>query len=285
MRISVASETTLTRLALIFLLAWSPAIAADTPLLDDALDQLYNFNFAAAHHTLDGVIAADPESPLGYAFRAATYLFSELDRLGTLEAEFLSGDDWAHDKKKLSPDPKVRAAMEQAMREAEKRADAALKADPSDKRALFSMTIVQGVTADYMALVDKRQFGSMGPSKKSNNYAQRLLKIDPKFYDAYLTAGFSEYVVGSLPFFIRWVVKWDNVAGSKEKGRQNLELAARQGHYFKSFARILLAICAMREKRPKDAQKIMADLSREYPENALFKRELGKLNAKYGSAN
>jgi hypothetical protein len=28
----------------------------------------------------------------------------------------------------------------------------------------------------------------------------------------------------------------------------------------------------------------MADLSREYPENPLFRKELGKLNAKYGAA-
>src|SRR3954462_12792355 len=161
MRISVASETTLTRLALIFLLAWSPAIAADTPLLDDALDQLYNFNFAAAHHTLDGVIAADPESPLGYAFRAAGYLFYELDRLGTLEAEFLSGDDWAYDKKKKVPDPAVRAQMQKALQDTEARGLAALKVNPNDKDALFALTIGQGVTADYMALVDKRQFGSL----------------------------------------------------------------------------------------------------------------------------
>jgi hypothetical protein len=255
------------------------------PSLDDAVQKLYSFNFQAAHATLDRLIADRPQDPLPYAFRGATYLFSELDRLGTLEGEFLSTDDWAYDKKKLSPDPVIRQKLQQALRDAETRADAALKVNGSDKNALFAMTIVQGVTADYMALVDKRQFGSMGPTKRSNNYAQQLLKLDPKFYDAYLTAGFSEYVVGSLPFFVRWFVKWDNVTGSKEKGRENLELAAREGHYFKSFARILLAICAMREKRPRDAQKIMAGLSQEYPDNALYRKELAKLNAKYGVAN
>ena len=55
---------------------------------------------------------------------------------------------------------------------------------------------------------------------------QQLLKLDPKFYDAYLTAGFSEYVLGSLPFFVRWFVHWENVNGSKEAGKQHLELAA-----------------------------------------------------------
>lgn len=272
------------RLWMLVAFACGRAFAADTPSLDEALQKLYNFNFAGAHQALDAIIAAQPNAPLPYGFRAATHLFGELDRLGTLEGEFLSGDDWAYDKKKLAPDPAVRAKMQTALRAAEARADAALKSNPNDKDALFTMTIVQGVTADYMALVDKRQFSSMGPTKRSNNYAQRLLKIDPKFYDAYLTAGFSEYVVGSLPFFIRWFVRWDNVSGSKEKGRRNLELAAREGRYFKSFAKILLAICAVREKRPRDAQKLMAELSREYPENPLYRKELAKLNAKYGTA-
>jgi hypothetical protein len=272
----------LTKLIPIFVLACAPVLAASSPL-DEAVEKLYGFQFTASRQLLDRAAAADPKSPLPSAFRAATYLFEELDRLGTLESEFLSNDDWAYDKKKLSPDPKTREAMQQALRDAASRAEAALKVNPSDKNALFAMTIVQGVTADYMALIDKRQFGSMTPSKKSNNYAQQLLKLDPKFYDAYLTAGFSEYVVGSLPFFVRWFVKWDGVAGSKEKGRANLELAAREGHYFKSFAKILLAICAMREKHPKDAQKIMAGLAEEYPENPLYRRELSKLNAKYGA--
>jgi hypothetical protein len=274
----------LLKLSLLAVVVCARALAADPPSLDDAVQKLYNFNFRAAHETLDKISAARPQAPLPHAFRAATYLFSELDRLGTLEGEFLSSDDWAHDKKKLKPDPAVRDLMQKSLRDAEARADAALKVNSADKEALFALTIAQGVTADYMALIDKRQFASLSPSKRSNNYAQQLLKIDPKFYDAYMTAGFSEYIVGSLPFFVRWFVKWDNVEGSKESGKEKLALASREGRFFKPFAKILLAICALREKRPRDAQKLMADLSKDFPENPLFRKELGKLNAKYGSA-
>jgi hypothetical protein len=125
---------------------------------------------------------------------------------------------------------------------------------------------------------------SLSPARRSNNYAQQLLKLDPKFYDAYLTAGFSEYMVGSLPFFVKWFVHFDNVSGSKEQGIRNLEKAANDGRYFKPFARILLSIVALREKRPLDAQKLMADLAREYPRNPLFRKELAKLNVKLGMA-
>ena len=180
------------------------------------------------------------------------------------------------------PDPATRTKFLKAIEDARSRADVALAKDPNDKMALFAMCIAEGVATDYMALVEKHQIASLAPAKKSNNYAQRLLKLDPKFYDAYLAAGFSEYLVGSLPFFIRWFVHFDNVSGSKEAGVRNLQLVANEGHYLKPFAKILLGIAALREKRPHDAQRLLTELSRNYPQNPLFRKELEKLNEKYG---
>ena len=150
--------------------------------------------------------------------------------------------------------------------------------------ALFSLCIAQGVTTDYMALVEKKQIASLGPAKKSNNYAQQLLKIDPKFYDAYLTTGFSEYMLGSLPFFVRWFVRFDNVSGNKERGMENLRLTSREGHYFKAFAKILISLISIREKKPLEAQKLLAELTHEYPANPLFRKELVKISNKLGMA-
>lgn len=274
------------RFCVIAFLLCLPACAADAPSLDSALQNLYSFDFPAAHRSLNAYIGAHPQDPLPYAFRASAYLFYELDRLGVLESEFLMDDDRIAAKKKLDPDPTVRANFMKAIEDAKSRADAVFKTNPNDQNALFAMAVAQGVATDYMALVEKRQISSLSLAKKSNNYAQQLLRLDPKFYDAYLTAGFSEYMIGSLPFFIRWFVHFDNVSGSKEKGRQQLELVARQGHYFKAFAKILLGICDLREKRPADAQTLLVELAHEYPANPLFRTELAKLNSKLGvSAN
>jgi predicted Zn-dependent protease len=254
-----------------------PAFAGEKPSIDDALQHLYSFNFPAAHRALNSYIGEHPEDPLPYAFRASAYL-------GILESEFLTDDEKIKDKKELDPDPAIRSRFMDALNNAQSRANALLKTNPNDRNALFAMSVAQGVATDYMALVEKRQFSSLSPAKRSNSYAQRLLKLDPKFYDAYLTAGFSEYMLGSLPFFIRWFVHFDNVSGSKEKGRQQLELVAREGRYFRAFAKILLGICDLREKRPADAQRLLAELAREYPSNPLFRTELAKLNSKLGMA-
>ena len=262
-----------------------PALGATGAVtIDAAVEQMYNFDFPASHQILNQYIAAHPQDPLPYAFRAAADLFYEMDRLGILESEFLSDDARITAKKKLQPDAAVRAQFYQALDDTASRAETALRANPNDRVALFSMCISQGVATDYMALVEKHQFSSLSPAKRSNSYAQRLLKLDPKYYDAYLTTGFSEYILASMPFILRWFVHFDNVSGSKERGVANVRLVAREGHFFKPFAKILLGIAALREKKPLEARDLLADLARDYPNNPLFRKELAKVIATIGVA-
>src|SRR5580693_3826169 len=82
-------------------LSMGPSVcsAADTSLLDQAFADLYNFDFPAAHQTIDRYIVDHPQEPLPYAVRASGYLFYELDRLGILESEFLIDDNKIVEKK------------------------------------------------------------------------------------------------------------------------------------------------------------------------------------------
>ncbi len=253
------------------------------PTLDEAFQDLYNFDFPATHQELDRYTALHPDDAMPYSVRAATYVFYELDRLGILESEFLIDDKRiARKAPPLAADPQVRAQLMKALDDTQSRANATLKRDPNDRQALLAMIIAQGVTMDYMAFVEKHQFRSLTPAERANEYAQRLLRLDPKFFDAYATAGLSEYLVGSLPFFVRWFVHFDNVEGDRAKGMRSLDLVSRQGHYLKAFAQILMGIIHLREKRPAEARKLLVELSAQYPGNPLFKKELRALNAKLG---
>src|SRR5579871_5470344 len=126
--------------------------ASDSPpTLDDVVQHLYDFDFPATHQILDRYIAAHPQDPLPYAFRSSAYLFSELDRLGILESEFLIDDNRIVEKKpNVTPDPGVRTRFLQALQDTGTRADAALRTNPSDRDALFALSISQGVATDYM---------------------------------------------------------------------------------------------------------------------------------------
>jgi len=245
--------------------------------INEAFEDLYNFNFPAAHAVLDRYIVAHSQEALPYAIRASAYLFYELDRLHILESQFLISDKRIVEKKSLPPDPKVRTKLMQALEDAQSRAKVILAQHPDDRQALLALCIVEGVATDYMALVEKHQLASLLPARRSNSYAQQLLRMHPPCYDAYMTAGLSEYMVGSLPFFVRWFVHFDNVQGNRQQGVQKLQLVAQEGHYFKSFAKILLAIIYLREKKPHETEKLLAELAHDYPSNPLFRKELARL--------
>jgi hypothetical protein len=68
----------------------------------------------------------------------------------------------------------------------------------------------------------------------------------------------------------------DSVEGNKKKGIDELELVAKQGKYYGPFARMLLSVIAMREKRPWDAESLLAGLATEYPQNPLILKELAR---------
>ena len=125
----------------------------------------------------------------------------------------------------------------------------------------------------------KKQIASLSVNKRAYRDAKHLIQVDPSFTDAYLTTGFTEYLVGSLPAVVRWFVKFDDVQGNKEQGFKNLRLVAQDGRYLKPLAKILLAAGYLREKKPLESQKLLADLSREYPSNQLIQKEYAKISA------
>ncbi|HUQ91970.1 MAG TPA: hypothetical protein VM120_09825 [Bryobacteraceae bacterium] len=266
----------MTRILLYFV---ASALWAQQGPLDLAFDRLYRHDFSGAHAILKDYTSRNPSDPVGHSVVSAAHLFSELDRLHILESEFFGDDDRILSRKKLKPDPGVRAQLFQAIGKVRQIAGSG----PQDIQALFALCIATGVQTDYVALVEKRQMGSLSLAKESQSWAVRLLKADPKFYDAYITTGISEYLLGSVPFFVRWFVKFEQAQGSKTQAVRNLELVAANGRYFRPFAKVLLAIIHLREKRLPEAERQLRELNQEFPENPLFRRELEKVRRR--SAN
>jgi len=251
----------------------------ERPEIVQALNRLYNFDFPSSHSLLRESAANHPNDPLPHALDASVFLMGELDRLGILAAEFFQDDRRLKDKRKVSPDPRIRDGILAAAERSERLAHAALAAHPNDVNALFALCLASGIRMDYTALIEKKLFKSYGYAKRAHEYASRVLRIDPDFYDVYLTVGFSEYLVGSLPFFVRWLgrMEFEGIQGSKEAGRQRLVLAAERGRYMGPFAQILLSLFYLREKRLGESREVLRDFLKEHPENPLVRRELARL--------
>lgn len=254
------------------------AAAATLSPADVAFQRLYNADFPGAHRVLDEALQQDPANPLLHAVRAAAYHFSEMDRLRILETDFFLDDDNISSKKKLRPDPQVRARLFESIERARSLAQARLASHPDDRDALFAMCMAASIVADYTGLVERRQWRSVTLASEVNTYAQKLVSLRPPVVDAYLHVGAVEYIVGSLPFFVRWFVHYDQIKGQKQLGLERMKEVAANGRFYSPYAKILLAVACLREKKTSEARSWLAQFLRDYPGNPIVRRELDILD-------
>jgi hypothetical protein len=256
----------------------APTASTQFPsLLDSGFHSMYNLDFQPAQQRFTAYQEENPDDPMGPVAEAAGLLFSEFDRLGILEAQTFLKDASLEARGKPVPDPAVREKFEAAIRRGQALSQKRLAANSNDADALFASALAAGLKADYLALVERRSVAALGYTRQANGYAQRLLTVCRDCYDAYVATGISKYLIGSRAAPVRWILRARGFAGDKREGIRELQLAARHGHYLAPFARILLAIAYLRDKKPRQAKVILADLRTEFPGNTLFARELERL--------
>ncbi len=254
-----------------------PAVSAQTTLLDLGYRQMYNLQFAPAHQSFQEWSRQHPADPLGPVSDAAAYLFSEFDRLHVLQSEFFMHDDAFVARQKLTPDPVLKRNFDRALSQSEQLAQRTLAREPQNQNALFADLLRLGLRADYLALVEKRYLASLSDVKTGRALAEKLISLDPGFCDAYLAIGVENYLLSLKPAPIRWLLRVGGAETDKRRGIENLALTAEKGHYLLPYARILLAVAALRDKNLSRARELLGGLAREFPRNPLYAQELSRL--------
>jgi hypothetical protein len=269
----------LTVIAALMFCALASASAGPTEL-DCGFRLLYNLDFEAAQQRFASYQQQHPDDPMGHIGEAAGLLFAELDRLGALQTR-LFADNRAFDKRpKLKADSDVYKQFAEEVARGEAMARRRLATHPQDVPSLLALTLAAGLRADYAALIQERNLPALRLTRDGERAAQALLAACPDCYDAYVATGISKYLVGELAAPLRWVLRLGGYKGDKAEGVRQLELAAERGRYLAPFARILLAVAYLREKRPDKARVLLSGLRDEFPRNPLFARELARLENK-----
>jgi len=272
-----------TRIAVLLLAVMSfsvlvPAADAIPPTsLENGYSQMYNLDFNSAHRTFETWESKYPQDPLGPVSNAAAYLFSEFERLHVLESELFTDDERFEKREKLTADPKAAAAFENELHRADQIADQALAHSPDDTSALFAKVMVSGLRSDYIAMVQKRNLAALSSIKNARELAEKLLARDPSYYDAYLAVGIENYLLGINPAPVRWLLRLGGAQTDKDDGLAKLRLTATKGHYLAPYARMLLAVAALRDHNRDQARTLLAGLVEEFPQNRLYRRELDRI--------
>lgn len=254
----------------------SPA-AMPTPadaLLDTGFHDLYTLDFQGARKEFITYQNVKPEDPLGKAAEAASYLYEEFNEKGVFTSAFFLNDSKLLVGVEGDPAQNRNEGFLDANRAAHEMAKQRVASDPNDERGLLVLTITDGMESDYRGLIERKQIASLGLMRQAEGEANKLLMIDPTAQDAYVALGASSYIIGCLPGYKRIFLRIGGIKGDKERGMQEMQIAAEHGRYLSPFAKILLALAYEREHQVLRAQVLLTDLTQQFPENPLFAQEL-----------
>jgi len=255
--------------------AVSPGLST-VPELNDGFRQLYVLQFPEARSTFHTWGDAHPDEPFPQTAIAASYLFEELYRQGVLTSDF-----FLNEKKFLKgidgkPDAERMKNFRSALTKARSLAKARLAENPKDPEALFALAVADGMESNAYSILEKKHLDALKKIKESNQYAKELLAQRSDAVDAYVPLGSANYIIGSLGAGARFMLWFGNIHGDKKLGMEQMQNAADNGRYLKPFAQILLALAARREKKSELAQKLLKELTQEFPSSALFQSEYAK---------
>ena len=246
---------------------------SEPTLLEQGYHHLYNLEFARAHESFQEWERLKPADPMGPVSEAVTYLFSEFDRLHILQSEFFTHDQHFVTDHKIAPNPELKRKFQDALQ-----ATRALAANlPNDNNARFALILSDGLESDYLALIEKRYRESLQKMKSGRSMAEALLASDPTYYDAWIAVGVENYMLSVKPAPIRWLLRISGAETNRAVGIEKLKMTAEKGHYLAPFAKLLLAVAAMRDNNTAQAKNLLLSLANQYPNNPLYRQELARL--------
>jgi tetratricopeptide (TPR) repeat protein len=255
----------------------SAAPLTGTPL-NDGYYALYNLDFAAAHAHFQQWMTAHPEDCLGPASDAAAYIFNEFDLLGVLDIELFADDNRFTSRQRPPIDPALKQGFNDRSAQAERLADAAIQRNPKDSNAYYCKAVTSGMQADWASLIDRHEYGAYKFSELASRYAKQALAINPTLYDANLAPGIENYMLSLKAAPIRWILGMAGAGTNKAEGVRLITLTAERGHYLAPFARLMLAVGELRDGRVQQGKEILIGLSKEFPQNTLYQRQIARLH-------
>lgn len=253
----------------------SPAFS-NVPELQSGFRLLYIQKFPEARGEFKAWEAQHRDEPFGEVAVAASYLFEEFYHQGVLTSDF-----FLNEKKFLKgidgqPDPQLMKGFDDAVRSTRKLAAQRLAKNPADPEALFALTLSAGMESDADMILKKHNLEALKRLKEANAHAKALLALRPDGMDAYVALGSANYIIGSLNAGFRAMLWFGGVHGDKKLGMEQVAKTVEGGRYLKPFAKIMLALAARREKQNPLAQKLLRELTEEFPESPLYAAEYAK---------
>jgi hypothetical protein len=244
-------------------------------------EALYNMESVTAVEKFEEIRRRAPYHPAGDLYLATALWLGQLNKTRRLQSglygsgsSFYAGADKAkEDAEGDAVDPNLDRAFRERMAQAKTKALALVARNKNDADALYFLGSYYGVMAGYEASVARRFFSAMRNGSRCVEAHEKAVKINPDYYDAYLSIGVYDYIAGSLPFGYRVMATMVGVRGNKKRGIGRLQSIIENNAPTADDARILLVAIFRNEKRYDEALALLDLLCAKYPRSYLLKLE------------
>jgi hypothetical protein len=238
-----------------------------------AFQRLYNLDFEQAINLLEKDCAAQPSEPDHHNNLAYAILYRTLFHADALDG----GVSLSVTSFLRRPKVQMTAIDRQRFEAALAKAEAAAKKRGERADALYALGVSQTHRANLYLLVDKEWRAALKTGGEARKLHAKALQLDRGFVDAMLVPSFHEYIIGSLPVYLKALGFLVGFSGDKEKGLTGLRTVAQRGSRARLEAQVLLALVENREEHPAAAIDIMRGLERDFPSNHLYRKEVATL--------
>jgi len=247
----------------------SRGFAAEAPL-DPGFEAFYNNDYDGALAYFEKQVKAHPDDPDQHNHVAQTILYRELFRNGSLESQLVTGNNAFLRRPKVEISAGDRQEFADAIKTSLSLCDAKLKRNERDLKAWYQSGVAHALRSTYFFLVEKSWTEALREASAARKAEERVLELDPDYIDARLTLGVYQYMVASLPFYLRALGFLNGFHGDRAGGLEQVESVARDGVSNRYDAEILLAILYRREHQPEKAIPLLQHLAERFPGNYLF---------------
>ncbi len=263
---------------LIFAVVVSAAAAEKpTPAEDPvstAVNAIYNLEYDDAINILERFLNTKPDDLKALNRLADAMLRKEMFRQGLMEVGVYGDKGDVYKPAKSAPDPTFDTALTKVLDTAQGIADTRLATRPEDRDALYWSGVVHGTRGIYFFTIKRSYVAALRESKGAVRAHERLVQLEPREIDPLLTLGVNNYVVGSLPWYIRMLAALGGAHGNKDEGLQQIRRVTQEGTEAKQDARFILSLLDMREGNTSEALATLRSLAGQYPRNYLLLQEV-----------
>jgi tetratricopeptide (TPR) repeat protein len=237
---------------------------------EDGFAHIYNLDYEEARQVFALLEKEYPKHPAPPLYLACILWLEEMLRRQDLTLNrFLYPSYFSAKTDQVMP-PRERDAFFNNLRKCESLAKAILQKDRRDKDGRYFLATSCGLRSSFAITIDHSLSAAFRNGRKTYSAMRGLVEDDPHYYDAYLTVGIYEYIVGSIPWYLKWMALMAGGRGNKQDGLRHLILACEKGQYVRVEAQIVSMVLYVREHRYSQALEIARDLDRKFPRSFLF---------------